>query len=203
MPDRTRPGGSDLISGSLASVPDEALMAQLRRHDEAALRALYQRYGGLVYSIASRTLPESQDAEEVTQDVFLRLWKHAAAWDPARGTLAAWLAATARHAAIDQYRRKQRREPAPGPLSMDEHTALWETLVTASGDDSDRQQRVAAMLQRLEAPQREAIVLAYFYGMAQSEIAEHLHRPLGTVKSHIRQGMERLRQIWLAQEGTG
>ena len=84
-------------------------MAQLRRHDEGALRALYQRYGGLVYSIACRTLPESQDAEEVTQDVFLRLWKHAEAWDPARGTLAAWLATTARHAAIDQFRRKQRR----------------------------------------------------------------------------------------------
>lgn len=178
-------------------------MDGLRRHDESALRSLYQRYAGLVYSIAFRTLQNGEDAEEVTQDVFLRLWKQANLWDPKRGSLAAWLSTAARHAAIDLFRRKRRREPDPGPLSLDEHPALWETLPAGTGDDRERQRRVAAMVQRLEAPQREAIVLAYFYGMAQSEIAEHLHRPLGTVKSHIRQGMERLRQIWLAQEETG
>lgn len=203
MPDRTRPGDPDPGSDSSPSVSDEALMTQLRHYDEGALRALYQRYAGLVYSIAYRTLQNGEDAEEVTQDVFLRLWKQAGAWDPARGTLVAWLAATARHAAIDQFRRKQRRDPVPGLVSMDEHPALWEVLTTGTGEDEDRRRRVAAMVQRLEAPQREAILLAYFYGMAQSEIAEYLHRPLGTVKSHIRQGMERLRQIWLAQEGTG
>ncbi len=179
---------------------DTDLVERLGQRDEQALLALYRRYGGLVYSVAWRILDNAQDAEEVTQDVFLRLWRPGHGYDSTRGSLAAWLSITARHAAIDRFRKTRRREPGSLVTSIDQSPQLWETLSAETGDEDERRRSVAAMVHRLAEPQREAIILAFFYGLPQSEIAEVLNRPLGTVKSHIRQGMERLRQIWLAQD---
>ncbi len=179
---------------------DTDLVERLGQRDEQALLALYRRYGGLVYSVAWRILDNAQDAEEVTQDVFLRLWRPGHGYDSTRGSLAAWLSITARHAAIDRFRKTRRREPGSLVTSIDQSPQLWETLPAETGDEDERRRSVAAMVHRLAEPQREAIILAFFYGLPQSEIAEVLNRPLGTVKSHIRQGMERLRQIWLAQD---
>ena len=189
---------------SIADSPtDGELIDRLRRHDEPALRELYRRHSTLVYSIALRTLGNAQDAEEVTQDVFLQLWKKANRYDPARGSLGGWLAVTTRNAAIDRFRHGQRREPDAGELLLDDAPQLWEVLGTDESDDFELRRTVASLVGRLESGQREAIQLAYFYGLSQVEIADRLHRPLGTVKSHIRQGMERLRHLWLAQNTEG
>ncbi|MFN8378862.1 MAG: sigma-70 family RNA polymerase sigma factor [Anaerolineae bacterium] len=181
------------------SPADGELIARLRAHDEQALLELYRRHGTLVYSIALRTLGNAQDAEEVTQDVFLQLWKKHDRYDSARGSLGGWLAVTTRNAAIDRYRHKQRHETDARALSMDDAPQLWEVIADDDSADLEMRRAVAALVGRLEPNQREAIQLAYFYGMSQSEIADRLHRPLGTIKSHIRQGMERLRQLWLSQ----
>lgn len=172
----------------------------MRAHDEDTLIALYHRYGALVYSIAWRTLENRQDAEEVVQDVFMRVWEKSHQFDPARGSFSAWLATMTRNAALDLLRKKRRAAPEHEPVSLDDSPHLWETL-PAESEDRELHARLAAALHRLPAPQQETLMLAYFEGLSQSQIADKLQRPLGTVKSHLRQAMERLRQIWLAEEG--
>lgn len=178
---------------------DVHLVNQVREQNEAALVELYRRYGTLVYSIALRTLDNVQDAEEVTQDVFLQLWEKGDQFDRSRGTFIAWLTTCARNAAIDRLRKRRRREPAQGTISLEDSPQVWELLEVETPDDELRFS-IAAAVRRLSPAQQEAILLAYFYGLSQDEIAKKLRRPLGTVKSHIRQGMDRLRQIWLSQE---
>lgn len=186
-----------------AEPTDRELVERLHTRDESALLALYRRHGTLVYSIALRTLGSAQDAEEVVQDVLLNLWKKPDVYVPDRGSLGAWLAVTTRNAAVDRYRHRRRREPAQEPLSIEESPSLWETLESEQSPDLELRRGMAALVGRLTTEQREAIILTYVYGMSQSEIAQRLDRPLGTVKSHIRQGMERLRQLWSAQDNSG
>lgn len=191
--------GLDINSSKIVSTTDLDLVNQLRDHEETALVQLYRRYGTLVYSIALRTLGDEKDAEEVTQDVFLRIWEKSDQFDPSRGKFVAWLTTTARNAAIDRLRKRRRREPESEALSLDDTPQLWETIGVENADDELRR-NIASAIHRLTAEQREAIILAYFYGLSQSEIAEQLQRPLGTVKSHVRQAMQQLRAIWLSQE---
>jgi RNA polymerase sigma-70 factor (ECF subfamily) len=175
------------------------LLARVAARDEDALMALYNWHGRMVYAIAHRILNNQQDAEEVTQDVFLKLWEKTASYDPARGQFTAWLATTTRNAALDRLRKKQRRIPAAGMISIDAHPQLWETLSTEDRN-TDLLRQLAAAVRNLTPEQQQAIQLAYFYDMTHREIAQHLNRPLGTIKSHIRQGMQQLRRLWLADE---
>lgn len=165
---------------------------------EEALLTLYQRYGTLVYSVAFRILQNQQDAEEVTQDVFMRVWEKAEDFDPQRGAYPAWLAVITRNAAIDTLRKQQRRLPTPA-LSLDEHPQLWETL-DAGEPDVELVGQLAGAIGQLSTEHQEALVLAYVHGLSQREIADHLNRPLGTVKSHLKQALDRLRRLWLSQE---
>lgn len=165
---------------------------------EEALLTLYQRYGTLVYSVALRVLQNQQDAEEVTQDVFMRVWEKADAYDPNRGALTSWLAVMTRHAAIDYLRKQQRRLPEP-IVSLDEHPQLWETL-DIDEPDIELTRQLASAISHLSTEHQEALVLAYMHGLSQREIADHLNRPLGTVKSHLKQALDRLRRLWLSQE---
>lgn len=171
----------------------------MHNNDDDALKHLYQRYGALVYSIAYQTLGNQEDAEEATQDVFMQVWQKRQQYDPERGSMVAWISTISRHTAIDRLRKKSRRLPDQALVSLDSAPHLWESIASEMEDD-DLQRRVAAAIPRLNAEQQEAIKLAYFYGLTQREIAERLERPLGTVKSHIRQGMERLRQLCLSEE---
>lgn len=170
----------------------------MRQQPEEALLSLYQHYGTLVYSVAYRVLQNEQDAEEVTQDVFVRVWEQAERYDPQRGSMAAWLAVVTRNAAIDTLRKQQRRIPIP-TLSLDEHPQLWETL-DANEPDIELTRQLAGALGQLSTEHQEALVLAYVHGLSQREIADHLNRPLGTVKSHIKQALDRLRRLWMSQE---
>ncbi|MDQ7027013.1 MAG: sigma-70 family RNA polymerase sigma factor [Anaerolineae bacterium] len=180
-----------------ASVP--SLLKQILSGDEAALLALHDRFSNVVYSVAYRVLNNQQDAEEVTQDVFLRLWDKAASFDPNKGKFLSWLLTITRRMAIDLLRKRSRREPPPNSISMDEKPHLWETMLVVE-DLDDLQRTLLSTLDELPQGQQQAIQLAYFYGMSHTDISEYLKRPLGTVKSQIRLGMQKLRTIWLSKQ---
>ena len=183
------------------SLSDQILLTSLLAGDEDALLALHGRYAGVVYSVAYRVLGERMAAEEVTQDTFLRLWDRAETYDPARGALLPWLLAIARRRAIDVLRYQQRRQPPQHEtFSLDEHPYLWEQVPGST--DHDLRRTLIAGLESLPEEQRQAIALAYFYGLSHSDIAAHLGAPLGTVKTRIRLGMQKLREFWLADQPT-
>lgn len=171
---------------------DIALQSQLMQQNQAALLTLYRRYGGLVYSLALRTLRRPGLAEEVTQDVFLKLWQQPERWNPALGQLSSWLLTITRNAAIDRLRREGRHhtddwqphdEAEPGPNTLD--LGAW-----TDG------QLLRDLLKQLPPEQRDLIELAFFRGYTHSELAEGLGIPLGTVKTRLRAGMQRLRTLW-------
>ncbi|HAJ34435.1 MAG TPA: RNA polymerase subunit sigma [Chloroflexi bacterium] len=173
---------------------DIALLSQLTEHNQAALLALYQRYGGLVYGLALRTLRRPGLAEEVTQDVFLKLWQQPERWNPALGQLSSWLVTITRNAAIDRLRREARHS-IDDWQPYGEVEANMATLDTGAWTDG---QLLRDLLQQLPAEQRELIELAFYRGYTHSELAEGLGIPLGTVKTRLRAGMQRLRALWEA-----
>jgi RNA polymerase sigma-70 factor, ECF subfamily len=183
---------------------DVARVNGAARGDGAALAALYDRHARGVYALALRVVANEADAEEVVQEVFNQAWRQAARYDPARGTVAAWLLTMARTRAIDRLRARQAR---PDRAGLESERTL-DVLPAASPDpadalDSERDvARVRQALQRLPLLQRAAIELAYFEGLTQSQIAERLEQPLGTVKTRIRAGLLKLRDA-LAGTSSG
>lgn len=174
---------------------DPELMHLIQRGSEEALLALHSRYVNAVYAVAYRVLGEGMGAEEVTQDTFMRLWERGASYDPARGAVLPWLLTIARRRAIDVLRHQRRQPPPDVTFSIDEHPYLWEQL--PDGDEQRELRRtLVGVLQALPEDQRTAIELAYFYGMSHADIAAALKAPLGTVKTRIRLGMQKLREAW-------
>ncbi len=170
---------------------DEAeLVDRLIARDQDALSELYQQFGRLVYSIALRVVQNSTLAEEVTQDTFLKLWHQPETWDPNRGRFVSWLLTITRYTAIDRLRKEQRR-PLQNAVELDDRRLGSRSLVDDPGWLEGRMLR--SMLNRLPEEQIEVIELAYFQGMSHSEMAEYLHLPLGTVKTRVRLGMQRLK----------
>ena len=176
---------------------ENALLARLQDGDEEALIALHNRYANAVYAVAYRVLGERMAAEEVTQDTFMRLWEKASSYDPEKGRFLTWLLTIARRRAIDVLRSQQRRQPPrQETFSIDAHPYLWEQIPDP-GAAHDLRGTLAAELAQLPPEQRDAIELAYFHGMTHSDIAAYLQVPLGTVKTRLRLGMQKLRQAWL------
>lgn len=174
------------------------LLNHIQAGSEEALLQLHEAFATPVYSVAYRVLGNPQDAEEATQDVFLRLWDKASTFDAQRGNFTSWLLTIARRVAIDRLRQRERRDPS-NSVSMDEEPYLWET--TLIGEDmTDLQRSLLSVLNQLPKEQQEAIFLAYFHSMSHSDISAYTGKPLGTVKSHIRLGMQKLREIWLNQQ---
>jgi RNA polymerase sigma-70 factor, ECF subfamily len=175
---------------------DERLISQLAVGDLRALEMLYQRYVRPVFSLAYRILDDAGDAEEVTQDVFERVWRHAPNFNQERGRFATWLLSMTHHVSIDLLRKRQRR-----PRAVDSETAERISRVTSDQSDDVLEQalrsveaeRVRQALLSLPESQQKAIELAYFKGMSHMEIAALLGDPLGTVKTRIKRGMERLK----------
>ncbi|MGQ9888670.1 MAG: sigma-70 family RNA polymerase sigma factor [Aggregatilineales bacterium] len=174
---------------------DIDLMRRVRSGDQQALAALYDRYGGPVYSVALFVLRNRPQAEEVTQSVFLRVWQRAEHWDPARGQLISWLLALARYTAIDTLRREQRR-PAPLETPLDDMARLAAQPNPIDDPLWHDGQALRQLLSRLPPEQSQAIHLAFFNGMTHSEIAAALGLPLGTVKTRLRLGLNKLREWW-------
>ena len=181
---------------------DEALVERVRRQDVTAFGQLYDRYARPIYVLAVTVL-DRVEAEEIVQEVFLRLWRKADQFQPERGAFGAWFMTIARHQVWDALRRLH-REPSLAAEVIDQ--LLMESGI--SGGDVEEEawsqevgQAVLHALQRLPAEQRRALVLAYFGGLSQSSIAEQLGWPLGTVKKRIRLGLQKLRNTLSARYG--
>ena len=184
---------------TLGAEDDRQAMSRLAAGDISVVGSLYDRHARAVFSLAVRVLGNPADAEEIVQDVFSQVWSQAARFDAARGTFAAWVLMMTRSRAIDRLRARRAgaaalatepvRDPAD-PIPSQEASVI-------TGEDADR---VRGALQDLNASQRTAIELAYYEGLSQSEIAERLQEPLGTVKTRIRSGLLKLRA---ALQGVG
>jgi RNA polymerase sigma-70 factor (ECF subfamily) len=183
-----------------ADASDGVLMRRLTDGDESALETLYDRYCRPAYSLARRITGDSVFAEEVVQEVFLALWKDPAKYDPARGGFPSWLLAATHHKAVDAVRREQTVRKRRATLA--EEAAFYVSAPAADIPPVEdaawaglRGERVRKALGTLPAPQREALVLAYYAGYTQSEIAARTDTPLGTVKTRMLAGMRRLRDL--------
>lgn len=176
------------------SPTDASLMARIVSQDEGALAALYDRYSPLVMAICVRVLHDRDDAEDVTVDVFWEVWQRADRFDVNRGSALTYLTTLTRSRAIDRRRsltargvdRTRSLNPSfDAPVSTD---APLPAMVSA-----ENQQLISDALKALDENQRQAIECAYFDGLSHSEIASHLNKPLGTIKTYIRTGLQRLR----------
>jgi RNA polymerase sigma-70 factor (ECF subfamily) len=173
----------------------EELIRRMAEGDADACGGFYDRYARLVYPVILRIVQDAADAADVLQDVFWEAWQAAASYDPTRGSPEAWIVMRARTRAIDRVRAIRRRsETFVAPVDESLAAAAPERGGDASERAADRA-IVAAVLDRLPEHQREVIELAYYGGLTQTEIAERLKQPLGTVKTRMRLGLERLREI--------
>jgi RNA polymerase sigma-70 factor (ECF subfamily) len=174
---------------------DIELMKRINLRDQQAFLAFYQQYGKLVYSLAYRILQNATLAEEVTQDTFLKIWQQKSRWDPERGKLKSWLLTIAHYTAIDRL-RQEKRQPNLHPEAIED---MEEAMLASRGESGWQDGTVLRMLVRqLPAEQASLIELAFFRGMSHSEIADETQIPLGTVKTRLRTGLQKLRELWIA-----
>ena len=169
-------------------------MYGLRAGDEAALAALYERYSAMVHGLALRILRTPSDAEEVVVDVFVQAWTRIDRFEERRGTLCTWLLLMTRTRALDYLRKRVRRADLLAEAATLSEPA-WALESSTSGDTEaqlDSRDMLEPLLGRLPVPQRQVIELAYCRGMSQTEISMALDTPLGTVKSRMRSGMDKL-----------
>ncbi len=179
---------------------DRELVQQVAAGDQQAVELLYERYATPAFSLALRVVGDRESAEEIVQEAFLRVWNHAQSFDPQRGRFASWLLSIIHNLAVNELRRRRSRpqtapgademlvnlhESAPGPEDM-----AWATV---------RRSTIREALTQLPQAQRQAIELAFFRGLTQMEIAEKLGDPLGTVKTRIRLGLQKLNRLLAAQ----
>ncbi len=183
------------VSGSKAyrGHQDGQLVALVAEGDAAALETLYDRYGKAAYSLARRILTDQNLAEDVVQEVFLSLWRDARRFDPSRGTVGTYLLSMTHHRSVDVVRREENLRRRRGPeealeLASDPRPGVEEEMEAA-----ERRTHIRAALAELPEPQREALLLAYFGGYTQREIASLVGIPLGTVKTRMAAGMRRLK----------
>ena len=179
------------MARDLAHLSDEALVALVARMDDAALAELYDRFGRVAYGLALRIVRDPALAEDVVQESFLAAWRSAGRFVAERGKASTWLLTLVHRRAVDLVRREQPRraeplEEAPAPAAETTEEEAWLRL---------RRTRVQEALRRLPDPQREALELAYYGGFTQSELADRLGEPLGTIKSRMFAGLARLREL--------
>ena len=180
---------------------DQSLIRLIARSQESALSELYDRYSRLVYSLALNAVGDPATAEEITQDVFIRIWDHAGTYQAEKSKVLTWIASITRYRSIDIIRRRKIRpesqsvsweiEPSAiemNPINVDETVEI-----------SQKRRQVRQAISMLPEEQRQALAYAYFQGYTHREIAEVLGEPLGTVKTRIRLAMQKLRQL-LEQE---
>jgi RNA polymerase sigma factor (sigma-70 family) len=184
---------------SFAYLSDEAVVALLARSEQAALAELYDRFGRVAYGLALRILRDERLAEDAVQEAFLAAWRDAARFIPERGKASTWLLTLVHRRAVDLVRREGRRRTEP----------LTESVEAAPSGSAEEdawlrfeRERVQSALRQLPDQQREALELAYYGGFSQTELAERLGQPVGTIKSRMFTGLARLREL-LAEPGPG
>ncbi len=173
------------------------LLRRVAKGDRSAFEELYDRFSGVLFSTAYRVLNNQEATEDVTQDVFIQIWEKAPLYNPALGKPMTWAITLTRNKAIDRLRSMQRRGRLQDELQREAETFEQfderSSFDAASGVETGKLVRDA--VQKLSKDQREAIELAFFSSLTQTEIAERLNEPLGTVKARIRRGMLRLKEI--------
>ncbi len=177
----------------MVSTDDQAIALRLKQRDANAMAELYDKYGGLLYSVIMRSVANQATAEDLVQETLLRIWNRIHTFDTERGRLEGWIVTVARNRAID-YLRSLRSQPGESATTLEdlEHSGLFVTRETEA-DRLTRRKAVGAALDRLNEDQREVLELTHFQGCTQTEIAERLHKPLGTVKSLVRSALKVLR----------
>jgi RNA polymerase sigma-70 factor (ECF subfamily) len=180
-----------VVTRELAHLSDEALVLLAARSQQGALAELYDRYGRPSYGLALRVLRDEALAEDAVQEAFLAIWRTASRFVPERGKASTWILTLVHRRAVDLVRREERRradtlEHAPEPSGGTVDEEAWLRL---------QRERVQVALRQLPDQQREAIELAYYGGFTQSELAERLGQPLGTIKSRMFMGLARLREL--------
>jgi len=180
-----------------AKIDDERLIRLIVQSQEQALAQLYDRYHRLIFSLALAIVNDRATAEEITLDVFMRVWQKAGTYRADQAKVSTWLTHIARHHAIDVLRRRAAR--------VDQFAVHWEDARSNSESSepdpqetvelSLRRERIYAALAQLPPEQKEALYLAYFGGYSQSQIAEVLKQPLGTIKTRLRLAMQKLREF--------
>jgi RNA polymerase sigma-70 factor, ECF subfamily len=179
---------------------DADLIVSLRQGNQNALSILYDRYGGLVYTLALKLLDRRDEAEDLTQDIFLSFWKQDK-FNPNRATLSTYLCLVTRSRAIDKLRSRQSEQKSIVRLQQ---ITIPETELSTPLDSvtlAEEQRLVRESLSILSDRQRQILELSYYQGLSQSAIATQLNLPLGTVKTHMRQGLIKLRQLLQSQIG--
>ncbi len=184
---------------SLAHVSDEGLVGLVARGDDTALAELYDRFGRVAYGLALRILRDEKLAEDAVQEAFLAAWRSADRFMPERAKASTWLLTLVHRRSVDLVRHEERRRAEP-------LADAFEAAGTDSAEDDAwlrfERERVQAALRQLPDQQREALELAYFGGFTQSELAERLGQPVGTIKSRMFAGLARLREL-LTEPGAG
>jgi RNA polymerase sigma factor (sigma-70 family) len=175
----------------LEQATDQELLGLVARSDDLALAELYDRYGGVAYGLALRILRDDGLAQDAVQDAFLAVWRSAAAFLPERAKPSTWILTLVHRRAVDLVRREQRRRTEP--LEPEQHPSTGPSDEEAAVRFYRR--AVQDALGQLPADQRQAIELAYYGGLSQSEVAERLGQPLGTIKSRTFAGLSRLREL--------
>ena len=179
------------MRGEAADRSEDALLAQVARGDEAALGEVYDRFGRVAYGLALRILRDERLAEDAVQEAFLAVWRQAASFDPARASARTWVLTLVHRRAVDLVRREERRR-------ADALDPEIEPSGSSAADDAELRSRrveVQGALAQLPDEQRRPIELAYYGGLTQSELAEQLDLPLGTVKSRMFSGLKRLGEL--------
>ena len=173
------------------------LLARITKRERAAFEQLYTRYSNILYATAMKFLKEDADAQDVVQDVFIQIWDKAKLYDPAKGKPLTWALTMTRNRSIDRIRAIQRRTRLRDDFEKetvaDESAGIREAL--SGVDASERTQILRDAVGRLSPEQRKVIDLAFFGGLTQSEIADRLGEPLGTIKARARRGLMKLKEL--------
>ncbi len=171
---------------------DTSLVARMQQRDPNALAELYDRYGRITYSLILRVVRDTGVAEDLVQETFLRVWNRVHGFDAQKGSIGPWLLAVARNRAIDYLRSAGGRERNALEFDETDHPVLYcdmeKDLLR-----SDKARRVKSAVEKLAPNQRQVIELAYFEGLSQTEMAERMGQPLGTVKTWVRSALKNLR----------
>ncbi len=185
--------GERQLSNSVASgsIDDQALAVSFAAGDERALREAYARWSPLVFRLALRSLGDRTDAEDVTQQVYISAWRTHGGFDPSRSSLSAWIVGITRHRIADAHEARSRTRRLEDALVVEAFTRPQ-----SGGDDVAERVMVAEELDRLEPVPRKVMQLAFYEQLSHSQIADTLGLPVGTVKSHVRRSLTRLRTRW-------
>lgn len=196
VPNLSEPAATYPTWSELQQLRDSELVERVELRDEQAIEELYSRYSALVFSIAQHVVNDIAAAEDITQEVFLQLWRNPSSFDPDRGTLSTWLTVITRHRAIDRYQRRRAEVDVADliiPIDANQHSE-------ASCNESLR--KIGVLLAEMPIHLRSAMELFYLQGLTHAEISSRTGEPLGTIKSRIRLALQWLRKRMEAENAA-